>query len=391
MKLGTRWAGCVVLAGAVVGLVWGCGGSSDESNPFTPDGGDAAAGSSSGGSSAGGSSAGGSSAGGSSAGGSSAGGSDGSSAGGSSAGGSSAGGSSAGGSSAGGSSAGGSSAGGSAGSSAGGSSAGGSAGSSTGGSSGATGGTGATSSCGTTQCTNCKDDDGDGKIDAADQQCTGAADNDEASYGTGIPGDNQDPKWQDCFFDGDSGAGNDGCRYHTDCLTGAKPPSDPDCIVSQACIKYCMAATPNGCDCFGCCTLPTSGSSTVNVRLSPDCTPATINDPAKCVPCKKSTTCNNDCGHCELCLGKTTLPPDCGTGGTGGTGTGGTGGTTGGTGGTTGGTGGTTGGTGGAGGSGGVCVSPICPAGVRSCGVACLPACPTGTFCLTGCCTAPPP
>jgi hypothetical protein len=53
---------------------------------------------------------------------------------------------------------------------------------------------------GATQCTNGLDDDGDGLVDALDPECTGSADNDEGTFGTGIPGDNRDPMWQDCFF-----------------------------------------------------------------------------------------------------------------------------------------------------------------------------------------------
>ena len=358
MKL--RWRiGSLLVFAVGLGVTGGaCGGSSDVEGPG-PDGGSGSSGTDG----AGGSNTGGSSTGGSSTGGSSTGGSTGgSNTGGSSTGGSSTGGSSTGGSSTGGSSTGGSSTGGS---STGGSSTGGSGGSSTGGS-------GGTGGCGTTQCTNCIDDDGDGKIDAADPECTGAADNDESSFGTGIPGDNVDPKWQDCFFDGDSGHGNDGCRYHTDCLTGAKQPDDPDCIVSQDCLRFCMPHTPNGCDCFGCCDLTLSGGTTISVTLSPECSSATANDPTKCVPCTKSTICNNDCKRCELCVGKTVLPPDCNTGGTGGAG-------------------GTGGSTGGSGGSGGSCPKPLCPANIQSCGVSCLPSCPTGNFCLTGCCTPPPP
>jgi len=306
----------------LIGWIAGCGG--DDSESGSPGGAAGASGASA-------------------AGGSSAGGTDGAGQGGSSA-------------------AGGSSAGGSSGSSSGGSSAGGS-------SAGGAGATDGGNGCGTTQCTNCIDDDGDGKVDAADLQCTGAADDDETSYGTGIPGDNVDPKWQDCFFDGDSGAGNDGCRYHTDCLSGAKPANDPDCIVSQQCIDFCMKGTPNGCDCFGCCSVQVSGGTTKDVRLSDQCTPDTINDEAKCVPCTKTTQCNNTCGHCELCIGKTTLPDDCtptGTGGTGGTGTGGTG----------------------TGGTGGSCPTPTCEGGAQPCGTSCLPQCPTGLYCLTGCCTS---
>lgn len=72
------------------------------------------------------------------------------------------------------------------------------------------------------QCSNCKDDDGDGRIDGFDPECTGPLDNDEATFSTGIPGDNKDAVMQDCFFDGDSGAGNDGCNIHVCCLLGAK-------------------------------------------------------------------------------------------------------------------------------------------------------------------------
>src|SRR5215468_9877432 len=76
------------------------------------------------------------------------------------------------------------------------------------------------------QCSNCKDDDGDGKIDGFDLQCTGPNDNDESSFATGIPGDNKDPVEQDCFFDGNSGAGNDGCNVHVCCLLDAKSVAD---------------------------------------------------------------------------------------------------------------------------------------------------------------------
>src|SRR3954464_11019356 len=67
------------------------------------------------------------------------------------------------------------------------------------------------------QCNNGIDDDGDGNVDGFDVECTGGIDDEEASFATGIPGDNRDPKWQDCFFDGNSGAGDDRCRYPTGC------------------------------------------------------------------------------------------------------------------------------------------------------------------------------
>src|SRR5512132_3940021 len=74
---------------------------------------------------------------------------------------------------------------------------------------------------GAAQCNNCVDDDTDGKIDGFDPECTGPLDNDESSFATGIPGDNKDAINQDCFFDGNSGAGNDGCNQHVCCLLGA--------------------------------------------------------------------------------------------------------------------------------------------------------------------------
>ena len=63
-------------------------------------------------------------------------------------------------------------------------------------------------------CGNCIDDDRDGLIDGLDPQCQGPEDRLEDSFATGIPGDNQDPKKQECFFDGNSGQ----CQVHTCCL-----------------------------------------------------------------------------------------------------------------------------------------------------------------------------
>lgn len=182
--------------------------------------------------------------------------------------------------------------------------------------------------CESCVCSNGLDDDGDGLIDGFDPECTGALDDDEGSFATGIPGDNVDPKWQDCFFDGNSGAGDDRCRYHTDCLTGDKPMDDPDCEVAQACIDFCVRRTTNGCDCFGCCTVTTKDGP-VDVATVASCSLDQIDDEQACPRCVKSTLCNNECGECELCPGKTVAdlpescnmdPPDGGTGGTGGNG-----------------------------------------------------------------------
>lgn len=164
-----------------------------------------------------------------------------------------------------------------------------------------------------TVCTNGADDDGDGLVDGFDPECTGAADNDESSFATGIPGDNRDPKWQDCFFDGNSGAGDDHCRYATGCLTGELSETDPDCRVTQTCIDFCRRLTPNGCDCFGCCRVELETGSTIAVTLSPTCSLSNATDPEACPRCEPSTQCSNECGECELCPGReeADLPETC--------------------------------------------------------------------------------
>ncbi|HET9932857.1 MAG TPA: hypothetical protein VFQ35_19270 [Polyangiaceae bacterium] len=164
-----------------------------------------------------------------------------------------------------------------------------------------------------TACNDGLDNDGDGFVDGFDPECTGAADNDESSYATGIPGDNRDPKWQDCFFDGNSGAGDDHCRYSTDCLTGKLSPTDPACAITQTCVDFCQRLTPNGCDCFGCCTVELANGSSVNVTLSATCSIDKAGDAKACPRCTKTTQCGNDCGECELCAGKTAadLPASC--------------------------------------------------------------------------------
>lgn len=160
------------------------------------------------------------------------------------------------------------------------------------------------------ECDDGIDNDGDGLTDGLDPECTGPYDDDEGSFATGIPGDNKDPKWQDCFFDGNSGAGDDGCRYHTDCLTGDLPQDDPDCSISQECFDFCRPLTPNGCDCFGCCGVNTD-EGVQYVQIGSDgCDTDDLDACATCIP---TTECLNDCGDCELCYGKTVadLPAVC--------------------------------------------------------------------------------
>jgi hypothetical protein len=180
---------------------------------------------------------------------------------------------------------------------------------------------------GSTACSDGIDNDGDGLIDYNDPECVGPLDNDEGTFATGIPGDNVDACKQDCFFDGNSGMGDDGCEWQLKCdplNVGAtsenKCPYDAayakqhatECSVSASqsdrCIKNCRPLVPNGCDCFGCCMIPGAPNA---VRLSGTCTAKDFADPTKCQPCTQVTQCNNPCDHCELCMGKTTLPADC--------------------------------------------------------------------------------
>src|SRR5690606_1245274 len=182
-----------------------------------------------------------------------------------------------------------------------------------------------------TECNNCVDDDGDGYIDGLDPHCAGPLDDDEATFATDIPGDNVDPKKQDCFFDGDSGGS---CQIDTCCLLtqeqceagggtyGSWPPSD--CDFDQACDDECVALTPPGCDCFGCCTIcnPATGEcADILSMASPTCDPVDIGTPGaqdECVTCIKLESCSGGAcqeepSGCVLCPGQLEedLPPEC--------------------------------------------------------------------------------
>jgi hypothetical protein len=187
--------------------------------------------------------------------------------------------------------------------------------------------------CGPTQpqCNDCVDNDGDGHIDGDDPECTGAIDNNEDSFATGIPGDNIDSKNQDCFFDGNSGAGDDGCNVKTCCILGYTHQEcadaglgnsfDPatDCPApTQECLDNCSALTPPGCDCFGCCTVCDAAGCEniyINPAVAPDCDSDSIHDPTLCPVCTPSTDCGSPCGPdlCILCPGEdpNDLPDTC--------------------------------------------------------------------------------
>jgi len=225
------------------------------------------------------------------------------------------------------------------------------------------------------QCNDRMDNDGDGKIDLLDTECVGPSDNDDGSFATGIPGDNVDASKQDCFFDGNSGMGDDGCDWNLKCDManpgGTSCPYDmnyKNCpkMQSERCVRNCRKLTPNGCDCFGCCAVPVAGG-TRTVRLGGACTADKFGDMTACPSCTQDTSCVNTCEKCEVCVGKPAPDPSCAPAPA-----------------PDGGTPGYDGGTPPDAGYPGQCA-----AGVTSCGpTGQVPAnaCPEGLYCITGCC-----
>ncbi|MBX3250025.1 MAG: hypothetical protein KF901_22800 [Myxococcales bacterium] len=218
------------------------------------------------------------------------------------------------------------------------------------------------------QCGNCEDDDGDGLIDWADPNCLGPCDNNEAGFDLQIPGGDAQPCALDCYFDQDEGRGNDMCLWDHRCdplepdrsplcRHSDPPPPQATCPSTQTaqCAEVCGPLTPNGCDCFGCCNLPSGGDrwvfiGTRNAAGQGTCNIDTMNDDTACRPCTPVAACLNDCGPCELCLGRTTLPPECFPD------------------------------------DGGVPPGERCEEGGQACGLPDDPPCPSGHYCITGCC-----
>lgn len=234
-------------------------------------------------------------------------------------------------------------------------------------------------------CGDCVDNDGDGRIDMRDPDCLGPCHNAEDTFFGSIPGQNRAPCTQDCYFDGDSGFGNDGCVWSHVCdplsVAPDYPPEGPECAYdpqaqlphqgqpatcesapdqSDACNEFCGALVPNGCDCFGCCEIP--GAPTPVWLGSVDeqgntCDRGSLADPSRCRPCTQVQSCLNSCESCELCVGKTTLPPECeappGSAPPG-------------------------------------CAVPDCRSDQQPCGTDCTAPCPAGQTCITGCCITPP-
>jgi hypothetical protein len=226
------------------------------------------------------------------------------------------------------------------------------------------------------QCGDCRDNDGDGIVDMADPDCLGPCHDAEDNFASPAHG-NGPACDQDCYFDGNRGAGDDGCVWSHGCdplsIAPDFPPESDKCeydegtllprgatcaeglaAQSEQCTSACLPLTPNGCDCFGCCSVPGAatpiwlGSSDANGQ---SCDLAHVGDPTRCKPCTQVPSCLNPCETCERCIGKSTLPSSCspGTG----------------------------------------CPIPECVHGAP-CGDSCLADCPSGQSCITGCCQANP-
>jgi hypothetical protein len=164
-------------------------------------------------------------------------------------------------------------------------------------------------------CYDGDDDDGDGLVDLADPECTGICDDEESSFQTQLPGDQSFGNGcnQDCQFDGNSGQGDDGCLHRTTC-----DPEEPaihfSCHYSadscpsrfppltDECVTFCEPFVLPGCDCFGCCTIPTSdGPRDVFLEGHNECS---MSNPDPCTSCtSRIDECGNTCDECEICIG----------------------------------------------------------------------------------------
>ena len=186
------------------------------------------------------------------------------------------------------------------------------------------------------ECGNCMDDDGDGLVDSEDHECLGPCDNTEGpALNAGVGGETGATCGADCYWDFGNGPGNDMCAWDYRCdpfapkagcgfdETKAADPSSCPAEQPQLCQDFCSPLTPNGCDCFGCCTFPElagQGPDGTDVYVwigsvtnggTGTCTFADVQDPDKCPVCTPQPSCFNDCKTCELCIGKPELPDEC--------------------------------------------------------------------------------
>lgn len=227
----------------------------------------------------------------------------------------------------------------------------------------------------TYQCGDCVDNDIDCGIDTGgDIECLGPCQNNEQGYKGNIPGQNNAPCKSDCYFDGDTGSGNDDCYWSHKCdpyeVSPNWDPEGPACAYdpnanipgtqmtcaqaqvfqSAQCLGYCGPLVPNGCDCFGCCSVPNLTYAiwlgSVDQNDNGTCNSTVLSDPTKCRPCTQVNACLNTCEECEICLGKPVIPP--------------------------------------------TCTCQQCPNNVQLCGPPCGTPCQPGYFCNSGCCVLNP-
>ena len=191
-----------------------------------------------------------------------------------------------------------------------------------------------------TECGDCEDNDGDGLVDWRDPECLGPCDNTEGpGLESGVGGTTGTSCGVDCYFDWGNGPGNDQCKWDHRC--DPLSPEEPTCTYDpewtagtqgqrdcpdeqeQLCYDFCMPLTPNGCDCFGCCTFPelsginADGSDgyvwigNMDEDNNSTCTLDDISDNDLCPPCTPVGNCLNECGPCEICVGRPVPPPEC--------------------------------------------------------------------------------
>lgn len=193
------------------------------------------------------------------------------------------------------------------------------------------------------ECGDCEDNDGDGRVDSRDRECLGPCDNSEDPILLArVGGETGGPCRADCYFDFGNGPGNDDCMWDSRCdplsIAPDFHPEGPGCAFDEGrvgsrdcpdpqsamCLEVCRPLTPNGCDCFGCCTFdeiadraPEDGGPYVWIGSVEDgtnegtCTFADVGDTSLCRPCTPQGSCFNDCGRCEICVGRDEIPDDC--------------------------------------------------------------------------------
>jgi hypothetical protein len=219
------------------------------------------------------------------------------------------------------------------------------------------------------ECGDCSDDDGDGSVDASDPECLGPCDDSEAELFSGTVTNVTGSCRADCYFDLNTGSGDDGCSWSYRCDPRSVAPDfhptgssmcdhDPTLAACNggmppaACQTSCLPLTPNGCDCFGCCELPAPSGRFVwigAVDETSHCELQSSADPNACPPCTPVLGCQNTCEECELCVGKATLPTSCS-----------------------------------------AAAGPSCPDGLPSCDPRSPGECGPSAYCITGCCVPLP-